>query len=348
MILLVGTEALSRRLGKSPDSEGGIDLITSMPDMIDFVQKNDIDAAPLNKTHFRGVWCGCRVDIEIADPRSSADWLLDIIRGDIMEMMGVKMFIPNYRWLYTLKMSHRFAPNRRGFYKTMSDIFRIRAADPNVAVADAEWLKAREAETYGSSRHDRDMVKRPIMEEAPESCFATGALYEAMKLWVKPAHAYYGWGSSPTNPYPLSWRAACSLRSGHRKLFASLPQRDRHAPGILDGPRIAVHLAQLRHFPRLRVGELPTHHQELRQVVLIAMSISFEDKSRDVDPDDGYSPPGKESYLAIIGDISQGYRAVGPFETFEDAETWLDKHISSEGTWVMNLLDPDAAESLKP
>jgi len=78
------------------------------------------------------------------------------------------------------------------------------------------------------------------------------------------------------------------------------------------------------------------------------MAIEFQDKSRDIDPDDGWSAPGVESYVAVVGDISTGHRVVGPFEQYEVAEAWLKENISpQERTWIMNLLDPESADGLK-
>ena len=79
------------------------------------------------------------------------------------------------------------------------------------------------------------------------------------------------------------------------------------------------------------------------------MTISFEDQSRRVDPDDGWSPEGEEAYVVVIGDISRGHRVVGGFPTFEEAHAWSSENIGTkEQTWICNLFDPTTADALKP
>ncbi len=55
-----------------------------------------------------------------------------------------------------------------------------------------------------------------------------------------------------------------------------------------------------------------------------------------------------EAYVVIIGDLSFGFRTVGPFDEFEEAVAWASDNIgNAELTWVMNIFDPNSSEAVK-
>jgi hypothetical protein len=123
---------------------GDLDLLMSMPDLLDFVEKQDIDASPVSKTKFSGTWCGGAVHMHVARPFSLLQDLLEMARGDIISVMGQNLFLPTLDWLYTIKMSHRYQAYDPGFLKTMRDIREMRYA--GAQLADYGWLMFREHE----------------------------------------------------------------------------------------------------------------------------------------------------------------------------------------------------------
>lgn len=43
------------------------------------------------------------------------------------------------------------------------------------------------------------------------------------------------------------------------------------------------------------------------------------------------------SYIVIIGTECESQRAVGPFESFDDADEWCYQNRTGEHTWIMPL-----------
>jgi len=55
-----------------------------------------------------------------------------------------------------------------------------------------------------------------------------------------------------------------------------------------------------------------------------------------------------EGYIVLIGDLSFGFRSVGPFPDFEEAADWARDNIGeTELTWVMNVFDPNSSQAVK-
>lgn len=76
--------------------------------------------------------------------------------------------------------------------------------------------------------------------------------------------------------------------------------------------------------------------------------ISFEDQT-DVVDDDVVPPEAEETYVIMIGDMSTGYRPVGPFDSFDDAQAWAQEYIGTkENTWVMHLCHPNSRDAHVP
>ncbi len=75
--------------------------------------------------------------------------------------------------------------------------------------------------------------------------------------------------------------------------------------------------------------------------------IEFHDASeRDDEPVVAHDTP--DAYVVIIGDLSFGFRTVGPFDEFDEAVTWASDNIgNTELTWVMNVFDPNSSEAVK-
>lgn len=78
--------------------------------------------------------------------------------------------------------------------------------------------------------------------------------------------------------------------------------------------------------------------------------IEYEDQTEDeavvADDDDDQDDT---IYVAMVGDMSHGYRAVGPFESFDIAHEWAEANIGlSELTWIIPLCGPYTPEATKP
>jgi len=43
-------------------------------------------------------------------------------------------------------------------------------------------------------------------------------------------------------------------------------------------------------------------------------------------------------HIALVGNLSEGFRVFGPFESFDAAATWAD----GKESWIMGLDDPEA------
>jgi len=45
--------------------------------------------------------------------------------------------------------------------------------------------------------------------------------------------------------------------------------------------------------------------------------------------------------IVMIGNLSEGWIPVGPFDTWEDACAWADENIGQSDTWVMSVYSPE-------
>jgi len=189
VILLIGSSAAQLHMDTRDPVD--TDLIMEMGDLLDFVERNNVEAAPVSKTRFVGHWAGDIVEMEVAWPGSSAAELLDIVRGDIIEVMGQKLFLPTLDWLYTIKMSHRFLKNSPHFLKTMQDIYAMRKA--GAKIADREWLALREAETYTKARPNLNVTSETFFSEGSQRfTYDHDSVHRAMATMTEgPAYLRY-------------------------------------------------------------------------------------------------------------------------------------------------------------
>lgn len=76
--------------------------------------------------------------------------------------------------------------------------------------------------------------------------------------------------------------------------------------------------------------------------------IDYEDQTED-EIDEAVEDEDDCIYVAMVGDMSHGYRAVGPFESFDIAHAWTEANIGvAELTWVIPLCGPYSPEARKP
>jgi hypothetical protein len=45
--------------------------------------------------------------------------------------------------------------------------------------------------------------------------------------------------------------------------------------------------------------------------------------------------------IVMVGNMSDGWIPVGPFDTWEDACWWADNNIAETNTWVMSVYSPE-------
>ena len=75
--------------------------------------------------------------------------------------------------------------------------------------------------------------------------------------------------------------------------------------------------------------------------------IEYEDQTEPEDGDAlGEDVEDDSLYVIMIGDMSNGYRPVGPFESFDIAHTWSQENIGvDEVTWILPLYRPYSPEA---
>ena len=52
------------------------------------------------------------------------------------------------------------------------------------------------------------------------------------------------------------------------------------------------------------------------------------------------------TYVAIVGNLSDGYKLYGPYKSFDDAA--FDRPAQVEESWIMPLLSPDSYKNIVP
>jgi hypothetical protein len=189
MIVLVGSAAAKLHISTFRDP-GDFDLIMPFPTMLNFIEDHSIVATPLSPTKFISKWFGHMLEIEVAWPGSTAESLLKVVHGEVMDYMGQPLMVPHLDWLYTIKMSHRFKKNDPHFRKTMRDIHLMR--EHGAKVIDAKWLAAREKETYTKPRPKLNVSKHEFFANGEQKYpFDHDSIHEAVKHLDRPAYEYY-------------------------------------------------------------------------------------------------------------------------------------------------------------
>jgi hypothetical protein len=77
------------------------------------------------------------------------------------------------------------------------------------------------------------------------------------------------------------------------------------------------------------------------------MSIEYIDITDPHDENEEEVFTGPEAYIVMVGDMSNGHRAVGPFDEMEDALAWANKRVPpGDRFWIMNVFDPNSADAV--
>jgi len=139
------------------------------------------------------------VEIEIAWPDSSAEWLL---RGDLMcpeipffriaeIQVGphtLSVDVPLLNVLLALKLSHRYKKNSPHFLKTMHDIHALRKTGADVDGLQ-DFIKLREKETYDYAHPSLKRDKKNFFkDDGIKYVYDHDSIHEAVALGDKPAY----------------------------------------------------------------------------------------------------------------------------------------------------------------
>jgi hypothetical protein len=173
---------------KTPED---IDLIATFEEMTEFLQRNNLNAIPISKDKYYTNWVGHNTEIEIAWPGSTAEELISIVDGDEIIFNKEKVVIPSMDWLFTLKASHRYLKNSPHFLKTMSDYFYMKN-DLDCKIANQEWFKKREKETYTKPRPKLNQSKKDFFKgDGVVYKYDHDTIHESVKHLDKPAYMFY-------------------------------------------------------------------------------------------------------------------------------------------------------------
>jgi len=78
--------------------------------------------------------------------------------------------------------------------------------------------------------------------------------------------------------------------------------------------------------------------------------IEYEDQT-EADEDEAVDEVDEDDslYVVMVGNMSTGYRPVGPFGSFDIAQDWAEANIGLvDLTWVIPLCDPASPKALNP
>jgi hypothetical protein len=45
-------------------------------------------------------------------------------------------------------------------------------------------------------------------------------------------------------------------------------------------------------------------------------------------------------YIMVVGNMDKGYECVGPFDSFDEADAYADKHAGTMLTWITPMYRP--------
>src|SRR5271167_631391 len=135
------------------------------------------------------------IEIEIAWPDSSSDWLLQQRRlpqiAEYPLSVGehtLTVMVPQINLLLALKLSHRYKRNSPHFLKTMADIRMLRAGGATVHTYE-DFIKMREKETYDYAHPSLKRDKKNFFkDDGIKYVYDHDSIHEAIALNAKPAY----------------------------------------------------------------------------------------------------------------------------------------------------------------
>jgi hypothetical protein len=135
-------------------------------------------------------------EVEIAWPGSTAAQLIDVVTRDDESMAADhphlgSLLVPSLDFLYGLKMSHRFKRKSKHFLKTMRDIRAMRDRGAQLHPEHAEFLKAREAESYSYPHPKLNVSKEEFFSGEVNYIYDHDSIHEAVKHMDRPAYTYF-------------------------------------------------------------------------------------------------------------------------------------------------------------
>lgn len=126
-------------------------------------------------------------EVEIAYEGTTAYNFLELVDGDEVG----RLLYPSMDWLFTLKTSHRFLKDSPHFEKTMKDYHTMKKL--GCKIANEEWLKRREEETYLKKTPRLNTTKGEffVKNEGVKYIYDHDSIHVAMSLNVIPAYTLY-------------------------------------------------------------------------------------------------------------------------------------------------------------
>lgn len=191
-MIVIGSHALRHR-GVQVEEPIDLDLVGTFAD-VEYLSKGADVTYPMSESHYvirRGKQI---IEVDVAWGGGSTNDLLlgaDYQMPDLLHVPEIRRYVhvPTLDMLYTLKMSHRFRGGKH-FLKTMRHIHLMREA--GALVRDTEFLKMREAETYG--KHPKLNVSKDQFFDAAhgvEYVYDHDSIHQAVKHLWEPSYSYF-------------------------------------------------------------------------------------------------------------------------------------------------------------
>lgn len=204
MSILIGSRAAKLHRPELWSSCRDTDLITTFDEFSNWYQSNQhqIKACfPFDKGKKFYVEFDNNeiVEAEIAHPNSTAESLINLVEGSIvnsdtlgMPGIPVSVLVPTMDWLFTIKSSHKYLKDNPHFEKTIRDYHTMKSL--GCKIANEEWFKAREKETYTRPRPNLNRSKKDFF-----SGDSVSYVHDHDSLHV--AIARYGFNDRPAYTY---------------------------------------------------------------------------------------------------------------------------------------------------
>lgn len=172
-----------------------LDLLSTLPQFQKYIGEGNKPRV-LDKNHvcFKGP-LGRIFDCELIWPDSLSEELAGIIldSDDTKWDSQVQAWVPGLNILYMLKMTHRFKKNSPHFFKTMCDIWRMRAHGATIPEELMDFYKRRLKETLWYEHPNLNRTKEEFFN--PEDDFYVydhDTIHEAIAVRSGPAYWSYG------------------------------------------------------------------------------------------------------------------------------------------------------------
>lgn len=238
-MLLIGSHALKVQAPTALDREPrDYDFIATMGEVDKFVRSHRARITACypttdgKKMIVRGL--DKPVEFDIAWPGSTNEALVRRAPQNRLPLGvdGGLVQLPTINQLFELKHSHRFLKNSPHFLKTMRDWRAMRAI--GCRIEDAEWVRAREKETYTYAHPKLNVSKEAFFAgDGIVYTYDHDSIHEAVKRLDRPAYQYFK---------PEGSAVLCD-----RRLFEAAPEEVRLSSVIEEATVLALERSQIPH-----------------------------------------------------------------------------------------------------